>query len=106
MAAVPRVLLGTRHIHQVGDARLPSEAVFVPAAGASREDDGYLLTVTSDLKQDSSQLLVLDASDLPDRRRPTAPPCHRRHPRLLDPRHRPRPELNGPATFVLKESVF
>lgn len=55
---------GARRIHQVGDARLPSEAVFVPAAGATREDDGYLLTVVSDLKQDASQLLVLDASGL------------------------------------------
>ncbi|MFF1556270.1 carotenoid oxygenase family protein [Streptomyces sp. NPDC058279] len=55
---------GGRRVHQAGDARLPGEAVFVPAAGATREDDGYLLTVVSDLKQDSSQLLVLDASDL------------------------------------------
>ncbi|KJY34761.1 carotenoid oxygenase family protein [Streptomyces katrae] len=55
---------GGRRIHQAGDARLPSEAVFVPAAGASREDDGYLLTVISDLKQDASQLLVLDAAGL------------------------------------------
>lgn len=38
--------------------------MFVPAAGATREDDGYLLTVVSDLKQDASQLLVLDASGL------------------------------------------
>lgn len=55
---------GDRRVHRVGDARLPSEAVFVPAAGATREDDGYLLTVVSDLKQDASQLLVLDASGL------------------------------------------
>ncbi|WP_308433376.1 carotenoid oxygenase family protein [Streptomyces alanosinicus] len=55
---------GARRIHQVGDARMPSEAVFVPAAGATREDDGYLLTVVSDLKQDASHLLVLDASGL------------------------------------------
>ncbi|MFD5419098.1 carotenoid oxygenase family protein [Streptomyces sp. NPDC127069] len=55
---------GGRRIHQAGDARLPSEAVFVPAAGATREDDGYLLTVISDLKQDASQLLVLDAAGL------------------------------------------
>lgn len=55
---------GARRIHQVGDARLPSEAVFVPAAGAVNEDDGYLLTVVSDLKQDASRLLVLDASEL------------------------------------------
>ncbi|MEV7376227.1 carotenoid oxygenase family protein [Streptomyces sp. NPDC090301] len=55
---------GARIIHEAGDARLPSEAVFVPAAGGTREDDGYLLTVVSDLKQDASQLLVLDASGL------------------------------------------
>ncbi|MET7774977.1 MULTISPECIES: carotenoid oxygenase family protein [Streptomyces] len=51
---------GARRVHRAGDARLPGEAVFVPAAG----DDGYLLTVVSDLKQDASQLLVLDASGL------------------------------------------
>ncbi|MBD0695057.1 carotenoid oxygenase family protein [Streptomyces sp. CBMA123] len=55
---------GARRVRQVGDARLPSEAVFVPAAGGTREDDGYLLTVVSDLKQDASQLLVLDAAGL------------------------------------------
>ncbi|MGW4379707.1 carotenoid oxygenase family protein [Kitasatospora sp. NPDC004531] len=55
---------GERRIRQAGDARLPSEAVFVPAAGAAREDDGYLLTVVSDLKQDASQLLVLSADTL------------------------------------------
>ncbi|MYT24136.1 dioxygenase, partial [Streptomyces sp. SID7760] len=55
---------GARRIHQVGDARMPSEAVFVPADRATNEDDGYLLTVVSDLKQDSSQLLVLDAAGL------------------------------------------
>ncbi|MFJ9454378.1 carotenoid oxygenase family protein [Kitasatospora sp. NPDC101447] len=55
---------GARRIRRIGDARLPSEAVFVPAAGATGEDDGYLLTVVSDLKQDASQLLVLDASGL------------------------------------------
>ncbi|MEZ0096043.1 carotenoid oxygenase family protein [Streptacidiphilus sp. EB129] len=55
---------GARRIHHAGDARMPGEAVFVPAAGATREDDGYLLTVVSDLKQDASQLLVIDASGL------------------------------------------
>ena len=55
---------GARRIHHAGDARMPSEAVFVPAARATNEDDGYLLTVISDLKQNASQLLVLDASGL------------------------------------------
>ncbi|WP_206681731.1 carotenoid oxygenase family protein [Actinomadura sp. J1-007] len=55
---------GGRRVREVGDARLPSEAVFVPAAGSAGEDDGYLLTVVSDLKQDASRLLVLNAADL------------------------------------------
>ncbi|MBB2748307.1 UNVERIFIED_ORG: carotenoid cleavage dioxygenase [Microbispora rosea subsp. rosea] len=55
---------GGRQVLPVGDGRLPSEAVFVPADGAVDEDDGYLLTVVSDLHADASQLLVLDAADL------------------------------------------
>ena len=55
---------GGRQVLPVGDGRLPSEAVFVPAAGAVNEDDGYLLTVVSDLHVDASWLLVLDAADL------------------------------------------
>ncbi|RSS68895.1 carotenoid oxygenase family protein, partial [Streptomyces sp. WAC06614] len=73
---------GGRQIKPFGTGRLPSEAVFVPAApadatgtadaagtadatgAAAEEDAGYLLTVVSDLNTDSSRLLVLDASDL------------------------------------------
>ncbi|MEU1008684.1 carotenoid oxygenase family protein [Streptomyces sp. NPDC005890] len=55
---------GARRVRPTGDARLPGEAVFVPAAGGTAEDDGYLLTVVSDLKQDASRLLVLDAAGL------------------------------------------
>ncbi|MCG6494263.1 carotenoid oxygenase family protein [Kitasatospora sp. A2-31] len=57
-------ITGARRIRPVGDARMPSEALFVPAAGATGEDEGYLLTVVTDLKQDASQLLVLDATGL------------------------------------------
>lgn len=55
---------GARQQLPVGNGQLPSEAVFVPAQGASDEDAGYLLTVVSDLNADASRLLVLDASDL------------------------------------------
>ncbi|AXI78767.1 carotenoid oxygenase family protein [Peterkaempfera bronchialis] len=55
---------GGRQVRLVGDGRLPSEAVYVPAQGAGSEDEGYLLTVVSDLHADASQVLVLDASDL------------------------------------------
>ncbi|MFE9657838.1 carotenoid oxygenase family protein [Micromonospora sp. NPDC006431] len=40
----------------VGTGVPPSEAVFVPAAGASNEDDGYVLTVVSDLNRDASSV--------------------------------------------------
>ncbi|WP_328724463.1 MFS transporter [Streptomyces sp. NBC_00259] len=55
---------GKRQLLPVGNGQLPSEAVFVPAAGATDEDAGYLLTVVSDLNADASRMLVLDASDL------------------------------------------
>ncbi|MFJ7158867.1 carotenoid oxygenase family protein [Streptomyces sp. NPDC101118] len=47
-----------------GEGRMPGEAVFVPAEGGSAEDDGYLLTIVSDVRADASELLVLDAGDL------------------------------------------
>ncbi|WP_406149628.1 carotenoid oxygenase family protein [Streptomyces sp. NBC_01012] len=55
---------GKRLVHRPGPHRHAGEAVFVPAADAVAEDDGYLLTIVSDLKADASQLLVLDARDL------------------------------------------
>ncbi|MFD6287060.1 carotenoid oxygenase family protein [Streptomyces sp. NPDC060205] len=55
---------GKRLGHRPGPHRHAGEAVFVPADGATREDDGYLLTIVSDLRADASQLLVLDAQDL------------------------------------------
>ncbi|TPQ18134.1 carotenoid oxygenase family protein [Streptomyces sporangiiformans] len=55
---------GARSVRNVGDGRLPSEAVFVPAEHGTSEDDGYLLTVVSDLHADASQLLVLDATTI------------------------------------------
>jgi carotenoid cleavage dioxygenase-like enzyme len=55
---------GARQLLPVGTGQLPSEAVFVPAADATDEDAGYLLIIVSDLNQDASRMLVLDASDL------------------------------------------
>ncbi|MFF4197956.1 carotenoid oxygenase family protein [Nonomuraea sp. NPDC001831] len=55
---------GRRQLLSHGEHRMPGEAVFVPAEGATGEDDGYLLTIVSDLHADASQLLVLDATDI------------------------------------------
>ncbi len=52
---------GTSVAHDLG-GRLGGEAVFVPASGASAEDDGYLLAFTRDLSAQKSELIVLDAS--------------------------------------------
>ncbi|WP_240802847.1 carotenoid oxygenase family protein [Streptomyces sp. A1499] len=55
---------GARRLLPFGTGQLPSEAVFVQADGATGEDEGYLLTIVSDLNADASKMLVLDASDL------------------------------------------
>ncbi|MFE2728691.1 carotenoid oxygenase family protein [Kitasatospora sp. NPDC059327] len=55
---------GARRLRPFGTGRLPSEAVFVPAEGATEEDAGYLLTVVGDLNTGTSDLLVLDAAEL------------------------------------------
>ncbi|MEU1471129.1 carotenoid oxygenase family protein [Streptomyces sp. NPDC005761] len=55
---------GNRQLLPFGTGQLPSEAVFVQAEGTTGEDEGYLLTIVSDLNADASEMLVLDASDL------------------------------------------
>lgn len=48
-----------------------SETVMAPSDGSTAEDDGYLLTFTSDVNTDRSECLILHASD------PTAEPVAR-----------------------------
>jgi carotenoid cleavage dioxygenase-like enzyme len=55
---------GDRRHHDLGPDLVAGEAVFVPAEGARREDDGWLLTVVTDRAGRGSDLLVLDASDV------------------------------------------
>jgi all-trans-8'-apo-beta-carotenal 15,15'-oxygenase len=47
----------------IGDETYPSEPVFVPAASAAREDDGYLLTQVFDARRGSTDFVVLSAMD-------------------------------------------
>jgi carotenoid cleavage dioxygenase len=55
---------GSAVAHELGADVAAGEAVFVPAAdGSRREDDGWLLTITTRRDGSASQLLVLDASD-------------------------------------------
>lgn len=48
--------------HDFGDGRAPGEAVFVPAAEAAGEDEGWLLCFVYDATRDGSDLVILDAS--------------------------------------------
>ncbi len=52
----------TEHVFPVG--HVPGEPSFVPAAGATNEDDGYLMTYVYAGDTDTSYLVMLDASNV------------------------------------------
>ena len=47
----------------LGENRYGSEAGFAPRLNGESEDDGYLVTFVSDLEEDRSECLIIDASD-------------------------------------------
>jgi carotenoid cleavage dioxygenase len=53
-----------RTSHKFPAGQFPGESVFVPAAGATNEDDGYLMTFVHDEATNTSHLTVLDASSI------------------------------------------
>ena len=55
---------GARTSHMLSGGRQGSEAVFVPAAGGSGEDDGYLMSYVYDPADDKSELVIVDASNM------------------------------------------
>jgi len=59
-------LTGARSEAHMGMGRLPGESVFVPAAGGTAEDDGYLMTYVYNATTDQSDFVILDASTMSD----------------------------------------
>lgn len=57
-------LTGTCDELSLGRGSLSSEPVFVPAEGATAEDDGYLMTFVYDADTDASRFVVLDAATM------------------------------------------
>ena len=55
---------GNTVLWQTGEAYQPDEALFVPAADAGGEDEGWLLSVVYDRAEDTSLLAILDASNI------------------------------------------
>lgn len=47
-----------------GRNRFGGEAPFIPRQGASAEDDGYLVTFVTDMVEDRSECILLDARDI------------------------------------------
>lgn len=57
---------GTSSAHQLKDGCMGGEPVFVPAANATNEDDGYLLSYVVDQNTNTSELVVVDAATMDD----------------------------------------
>lgn len=55
---------GTRTSIELGKGRVSGEAVFAPAAGATAEDDGYLMTFVYDASSDTSEYVIFDAKTM------------------------------------------
>ena len=55
---------GAEARYAFGDGVFGSETPMAPRPGAKAEDDGYLVTFTTDVGRDCSECLILDASDI------------------------------------------
>ena len=55
---------GAEQRYAFGDGVFGSETPMAPRAGSVDEDDGYLVTFTTDMQRDCSECLVLDARDI------------------------------------------
>ncbi|MEM7079429.1 MAG: carotenoid oxygenase family protein [Pseudomonadota bacterium] len=55
---------GATSAHRLAPGCSGGEPVFVPAEGATAEDDGYLLSFVYDKAENRSDLVILDASDM------------------------------------------
>ena len=55
---------GAEEVYRFGDGVYASETPFAPRPDAATEDDGYLITFTTDVERDRSECLVFDATRL------------------------------------------
>jgi len=55
---------GSKEVHHFPTGHEPGESVFIPAEGATSEDDGYAMTYVWQPETDSSYLVILDASNI------------------------------------------
>lgn len=60
------VRTGTEERYAFGDGVFASETPFAPRPNATAEDDGYLVTFTTDVNDDRSECLIFDATRITD----------------------------------------
>ena len=60
------VVTGHEERYDLEDGVFASETAMAPRVGSASEDDGYLITITSDVNRDLSECLVFDAARLSD----------------------------------------
>ncbi|WP_028476813.1 carotenoid oxygenase family protein [Nocardia sp. CNY236] len=60
------LLTGTEERMSFGDGVYGSETAMAPRIGSTGEDDGYLITLTTDMNADASYCVVLDAARVSD----------------------------------------
>lgn len=60
------VRTGTEERYAFGEGVFASETPFAPRPNATAEDDGYLVTFTTDVNDDRSECLIFDATRLTD----------------------------------------
>ena len=60
------VVTGSEENYQLPEGVYASETVFAPRPSPSSEDDGYLITFTMDVVNDSSHCLIFDAQNVSD----------------------------------------
>jgi carotenoid cleavage dioxygenase len=58
------LISGKSQTHKFQQRRYGGEAVFGPRFGATREDDGWLITFVSDQNLETSELVVINAQDV------------------------------------------
>jgi 8'-apo-carotenoid 13,14-cleaving dioxygenase len=54
---------GARETHEFGANRIPGEFVFVPKAGSTVEDDGWMMGYVVDMNNETTDLVILDAQN-------------------------------------------
>ena len=55
---------GARQMYRYGNGRIGSESPFAQKTNAKSEDDGYIVSFVTDLRENASECVVLDARDV------------------------------------------